>query len=88
MRRLALAALLLSPALAHAEGPLRVAAPFEIVSPDPAISGSIFTRMGIAETLVEVDADGRLTPGLASASQADPDGLTWRFDLREGGVLP
>ncbi len=77
-------ALILAPAGARADAPLRVAAPFEIVSPDPTTSGSIFTRMAIAETLVEVDAEGRLAPGLASAWEVSSDGLTWRFAVREG----
>ncbi len=79
------AALLLTTAPgALADGPLRVAAAFEIVSPDPTTSGSIFTRMSIAETLVEVDAEGRLAPGLSTGWQVSADGLTWRFAIRPG----
>ncbi|SEA94608.1 ABC transporter substrate-binding protein [Rubrimonas cliftonensis] len=81
---LAVAALLLAPLSSLADATLRVAAPFEIVSPDPTVSGSIFTRMGVAETLVEVDAEGRLTPGLATAWEVSADGLTWRFAIRDG----
>lgn len=89
MRSLLLAALASVPALsaplsALAAEALRVAAPFEIVSPDPTTSGAIFTRMSIAETLVEADAEGRLTPGLATDWQVSADGLTWRFALRAG----
>jgi peptide/nickel transport system substrate-binding protein len=81
---LAIAAPLLTPAAVHGEAALRVAAPFEIISPDPTTSGSIFTRMSVAETLVEVDAHGRLVPGLAASWQVGSDGLTWRFAIREG----
>lgn len=80
----ALPLLLAAPSAALAQGALRVAAPFEIVSPDPTTSGSIFTRMAIAETLVEVDAAGRLAPGLATGWEASADGLVWRFAIREG----
>lgn len=71
-------------ALADGDGSLDVAAPFEIVSADPSISGSVFTRMSIAETLVEADAQGRLVPGLATGWTVSPDGLAWRFTLRNG----
>ncbi len=82
----ALAAPLLTPCCALAEA-VRVAAPFEIVSPDPTVSGSIFTRMGVAETLVEVDAAGRLVPGLAESWDVSADGLTWRFAIRDGVIF-
>ena len=78
----AIAAPLLAAPLAVAAPVLRVAAPFEIVSPDPTISGSVFTRMAIAETLVEVDAGGRLVPGLAESWVVSADGLAWRFTIR------
>lgn len=78
------AAVILATTSARGDDVLRVAAPFEIVSPDPAISGSILTRMSIVETLVDVDAEGRLTPGLATGWEVSADGLTWRFTIREG----
>ncbi|WEF24858.1 ABC transporter substrate-binding protein [Paracoccus sp. S3-43] len=70
-------------AFAH-DGVLDIAAPFEIKDADPVTSGNIFIKMDVAETLVNVDAEGRLTPGLATAWQASDDGLEWRFTLREG----
>lgn len=81
---LALATALISPPLLAESRPLSVVAPWEITSSDPATSGYIFARMGIAETLVEVDAEGRLAPGLASGWTVDEAGLVWRFTLREG----
>jgi len=84
---LALATALISPPLLAESRPLSVVAPWEITGSDPATSGYVFARMGIAETLVEVDAEGRPTAGLASAWAVDEDGLSWRFVLREGVVF-
>ncbi|MDD7970904.1 ABC transporter substrate-binding protein [Roseinatronobacter sp. HJB301] len=70
-----------TPALA--DSMIGVAAPFEIQSPDPSTTGHIFTNMGIAETLVDADPQGRLLPGLATEWDTSEDGLTWRFTLRE-----
>ncbi|KJZ18531.1 ABC transporter substrate-binding protein [Loktanella sp. S4079] len=77
---IALAAL---PNLAAANDTLDVVAQFEIQAPEPATSGYIFTRMGIAETLVNADADGNLTAGLATAWATSEDRLSWTFTLRE-----
>lgn len=75
---------LAAPAFARTDDRLDVVAQFEIQAPEPSTSGYIFTRMGVAETLVNADPDGRLTPGLATGWQASDDGLQWRFELRDG----
>lgn len=80
-------ALLTAPALAQSDTTLDVVAQFEIQAPEPSTSGYIFTRMGIAETLVNADAEGRLTPGLATAWAMSEDGLSWTFTLRDGVVF-
>lgn len=64
------------------DGVFDVVAPFEIKGPDPSLSGEIFLKMDIAETLVNADAQGRLLPGLAESWTASDDGLEWRFLLR------
>jgi peptide/nickel transport system substrate-binding protein len=66
---------------------LKVAAPFEISSLEPAKTGHIFTRLEISETLVDVDMAGQLSPGLASQWQVSPDQRSWRFKLRPGALF-
>jgi len=83
-------ALLLLPAAAVAqqgEALLRVVAPWEYSSNDPTDTGYILARMGIAETLVQVEPDGRLIGGVASGWTIDADKLTWRFTLRPGATF-
>ncbi len=63
---------------------LKVAAPWEIGSLDPSKAGYIFTRLEVTETLVDVDASGQLSPGLATRWSVSPDQKTWRFALRPG----
>ncbi len=63
---------------------LRVAAPWEWISNEPADMGYLMTRLQIAETLVMVEPDGRLTGGVAERWTIDDDRLTWRFTLRAG----
>ncbi len=64
--------------------PLAMVGPWEIHSVDPASNGVFFTRMQVAETLVDVDGKGNLQPGLASEWSRSDDGLQWRFTLRPG----
>ncbi|RAI56004.1 ABC transporter substrate-binding protein [Roseicella frigidaeris] len=63
---------------------LRIVAPIEIGGLDPARSGFIFTRMGVVETLLAADAEGRPVPALAERWSVDAAGLEWRFTLRPG----
>jgi peptide/nickel transport system substrate-binding protein len=66
---------------------LKVAAPWEIGSLDPSKTGYIFTRLEVTETLVDVDASGQLSPGLAAHWSVSPDQKTWRFPLRAGAIF-
>lgn len=66
------------------DGVVDVVAPFEITGVDPAISGDLFMRMGIVETLIGADTDGKPKPGLSKSWSVSEDGLTWRFELQPG----
>jgi peptide/nickel transport system substrate-binding protein len=67
--------------------PLKVVGQFELHSLDPSTSGGFFTRLQVAETLVDADLNGALQPGLATSWETSPDGLTWHFPLRPGAVF-
>ncbi|MEE4381643.1 MAG: ABC transporter substrate-binding protein [Pseudomonadales bacterium] len=85
-RPLVLAGLLLLAGCAPGGDPehLAIAGPFEFTSQEPARDGYVYTRLQVAETLVDVAEDGRLVPGLATAWSTAADGLRWRFRLRAG----
>lgn len=63
---------------------LSVVAPWQVTSLDPADTGYIAARMGIAETIVGVEPDGRLVGLVAAGWSLDDDRLTWRFQVRPG----
>ncbi|SCM83209.1 putative Oligopeptide ABC transporter, solute-binding protein [uncultured Sporomusa sp.] len=69
------------PASAPANTTLKVGWDFEMPIADPVKSGYFLVRSGIMETLVAVDFDGRLVPGLALEWQAI-DATAWKFTLR------
>ncbi|MFN4169180.1 MAG: ABC transporter substrate-binding protein, partial [Pannonibacter phragmitetus] len=81
---MALSSTVLSSSAFAADDSIDVAGPFEIKGADPSLSGNIFLAMDVAETLVNTDQDGRLTPGLAASWAVESDGLVWRFKMQEG----
>jgi peptide/nickel transport system substrate-binding protein len=63
---------------------LNVVAPWQVSSLDPSDTGYIAARMGIGETIVGVEPDGKLVGLVASGWSLDDDRLTWRFPVRPG----
>lgn len=66
---------------------LTIGGPFEFTSQDLAKDGYIYTRLQVAESLVEVQPNGELAPKLARSWHVSEDGLTWQFKLREDVVF-
>lgn len=84
-RRALLFALCLLSGAAHAEDrQLRVVAPWEITSLEPSDTGFIAKRMGVAETLTQVEPDGRVVAGIADRWTVSDDRLSWRFHIAAG----
>jgi peptide/nickel transport system substrate-binding protein len=63
---------------------LTIVARWELKNLDPAVNGYAFTRLEVAETLVDADLAGQPIPGLATGWQVSDDGQVWRFDIRPG----
>ncbi|MCL9774011.1 ABC transporter substrate-binding protein [Vibrio methylphosphonaticus] len=62
---------------------ISVASSFEFTTQNPAQHGYIYTRMGVLETLLNVDEAGQLQPGLATDWVISEDGLHWTFTIRQ-----
>ncbi|WP_158162585.1 ABC transporter substrate-binding protein [Grimontia hollisae] len=63
---------------------LSISGPWEITSLDPSKQGYILTRMQVIETLLNVDQNGEVTPGLATSWKVSDNGLDWTFDIKDG----
>ncbi|GLP96041.1 ABC transporter substrate-binding protein [Paraferrimonas sedimenticola] len=59
-----------------------IAAAMEFTTQQPSQHGYIYSRMGVLETLLNVNEQGQLTPGLATDWQVSEDGKRWQFTLR------
>jgi peptide/nickel transport system substrate-binding protein len=66
---------------------LVVVQPWEFKSLRPAENSNVFTKAGIAESLVLWEPDGRIVPGIAESWTTSDDGLEWRFKLRSGVIF-
>lgn len=62
---------------------LTVVTPWEVTNTDPSTSGFVYQRMGIGETLVDVDDKGTIIPALATKWETKDGGKTWIFHLRD-----
>ncbi len=65
------------------QGRLVVAGPWFPERLDPIYDATMSQRLGILDTLVGVDYESQLVPGLAEDWEVSEDGLVWTFDLRE-----
>lgn len=65
-------------------GTLTVVGPWELTGLEPSRSGFMFTRMEVAQTLLDADDQGQLRAGAASSWEVSKDGRTWRFFVRQG----
>ena len=63
---------------------LTVVGPWELTGLEPSRGGYMFTRMEVAQTLLDADDQGRLLPALASDWEVSQDGLEWRFFIAQG----
>jgi peptide/nickel transport system substrate-binding protein len=66
------------------DDPLRVVGQLEVHSLEPATAGGVFTRLQVAETLVDAGTDGALRPGLSTRWASSAGGREWTFELRPG----
>lgn len=63
------------------DGTLKVATAWNIKTLDPTVYE---IHAEIAETLLDLDSEGKLSPQLAESWDISDDGLTWTFHLRDG----
>lgn len=75
------------PLAAQTHTALRIVGPWDFTSLEPTDTGYLLTRLGVAETLVQVNPDGRLVGGVASEWTVSEDKLTWRFPIRAGALF-
>jgi peptide/nickel transport system substrate-binding protein len=62
----------------------RIGSPWTPESLDPLQAGWLVLRIGLVDTLVSVDYNAELVPGLATSWHVSDDGLKWTFILKEG----
>ncbi len=63
---------------------LTIGGPFEFKSQELSKDGFIYSRFQVTETLIDIESDGSMVPGLATSWEVSDDSLTWRFNIRQG----
>ncbi len=81
---LALLLVCISPVYAAVGSTLNIAAPWDAKTSDPHVNGQIAQRMGVTQTLVEVNDEALVSPCLATSWSVSDDQKTWTFKLRDG----
>lgn len=69
------------------ENTLTVGGPFEFTSQDLAKDGYIYTRMQVAEALVEVQPNGELAPKLATSWDVENEGKIGIFPSEKVSIF-
>lgn len=62
---------------------ITISGPFEFHGIDTSTDGSVFTRLGVTQTLTRLAANGDIEPLLAQNWQESEDGLSWTFHIRD-----
>ncbi len=73
-----------APLAAQSSETLRIVGPWDFTSLEPTDTGYLLARLGVAETLVQVEPNGQLVGGVAANWSISEDKLTWRFPIRAG----
>lgn len=68
----------------HNTQAFRIGSPWTPKSLDPLQAGWLVLRIGLVDTLVSVDYNAEIAPGLATSWHVSDDGLTWTFELQKG----
>ncbi len=71
-------------AWAQEERVLQITSPRQITSLELADTSYHFRRLRVAETLVTIDPQGKLSPELAKSWSVSDDGMKWSFVIRDG----
>lgn len=63
---------------------LIVSGPFEFHGIDLSKDGSVFSRLGVTQSLTGLLPDGSIEPVLAKGWTQNEDGTVWKFEIRDG----
>jgi peptide/nickel transport system substrate-binding protein len=61
---------------------LKISGPFEFHGIDIAKDGSVFSRLGVTQSLTHLNLNGEIEPWLAARWNESPDGKHWELTLR------